>query len=111
MPFVDSPRPTTDAVGERLAKFARQLPHRFMAYDHYEGGKQLLDHRQTKREPKIQPDSVADDLGGEPVTGIAGANSCRHPTRLPTSMREHKRRAAKLTVPSRELAATATSPL
>src|SRR5215468_5784187 len=101
MPFVASPRkPTTDAVGERLAKFARPLPHRFMADDDAAGGKQLLDHTPPKREPKIQPDSVADDLGGEPVTGIAGANSCRHPTRLPTSMREHKRRAAKLTVPA-----------
>jgi hypothetical protein len=30
---------------------------------------------QPEREPKIQPDGVADDLGGEPVTGIAGARA------------------------------------
>ena len=94
MPFVANPRKaTTDLVSELLAKFARPLPHRFVADDDAAGGQQLLDHTQPKREPKIQPDGVADNLGGEPVTGIAGASGSRHPTRPPTSMRERKRRA------------------
>src|SRR5262249_5811046 len=93
MPFVANPRqPTTDPVGELLTKFARPLPHRFVADDDAAGSQQLLDHTQPKREPKIEPDGVADDLAGEPVTGIAGASSWRHPTRLPASMRKRKRK-------------------
>jgi hypothetical protein len=34
---------------------------------------------------------VADDLAGEPITGIAGASRCPHPTRLPTPVRFRKR--------------------
>ena len=45
-----------------------------------------------EREPEIQPDGVADNLGGEPITGIAGAGRCHHPTRLPTPVRFRKRR-------------------
>ena len=82
MPFVAKPRqPTTDPVCELLAKFARPLPHRFVADDDAAGGQQLLDHTQPEREPKIQPDGVADDLGGEPVPGIGREQlSSSHPT-------------------------------
>src|SRR5215831_7523189 len=101
MPFVANPRkPTTDPVGERLAKFARPFPHRFVADDDAAGGQQLLDHTQTEREAEIQPDGVADDLAREPIAGITGASRCHHPTRLPTPVRYRKRQAAKLTVPS-----------
>ena len=65
--------------------FEADLPPEIYAYQ------QLLDHTQPKREPKIQPDGVTDDLGGKPVTGIAGASGCRQPTRLPTSMSRRKR--------------------
>jgi hypothetical protein len=34
---------------------------------------------------------VADNLRGEPITGIAGASRRLHPTRLPTSVRFRKR--------------------
>ena len=64
MPFVAGARePTTNLVSELLAKFARPLAHRFVADDDAAGGQQLLDHTQPKREPKIQPDGVADNLG------------------------------------------------
>src|SRR5215469_2902512 len=103
MPFVaNSRQASTDPVSELLAKFARPLPHRFVADDDAAGRQQLLNHAQPEREAEIQPDGVADDLGGEPITSIAGASRCHHPTRLPTSVRFRKRGAAKLTVPSRD---------
>ena len=38
----------------------------------------------------IEPNGVADDLGREAVTGIAGAGGCRHPTCLSVPIRPHK---------------------
>src|SRR5271166_2395872 len=76
---------------------------RFVANDDATGRQQLLNHTQPEREPEIQPDGVADDLAGEPITGIAGTGRCHHPTRLPTPVRFRKRGAAKLTVPAASL--------
>src|SRR5271166_4201235 len=104
VPFVaDTREPAADPVGELLAKFAGPLPHRFVANDDATGRQQLLNHTQPEREPEIQPDGVADDLAGEPITGIAGAGRCHHPTRLPTPVRFRKRGAVKLTVPAASL--------
>jgi hypothetical protein len=91
MPFVaDAREPATDSVRERLAKFARPLPHRFVANSDAASGQQLLDHPQPEREPEIQPDGVANDLAWEPITGIASASRCHHATRLPIPMRYRK---------------------
>ena len=91
MPLVaDARGPATDSVGERLAKFARPLPHRFVANSDATSGQQLLDHSQPEREPEIQPDGVADDLAREPITGIASASRCHHATRLPIPVRYRK---------------------
>src|SRR5260370_28126283 len=68
MPFVANPgQATTDLVGELLAKFARPLPHGFMADDDAASGQQLLHHAQTKREAEIQPHGMADEFGREPI--------------------------------------------
>jgi hypothetical protein len=91
MPFVaDAREPATDSVRERLAKFARPLPHRFVANSDAASGQQLLDHPQPEREPEIQPDGVANDLAWEPITGIASASRCHHATRLPIPVRYRK---------------------
>ena len=83
MPFVANPRKaTTDLVSELLAKFARPLPHRFVANNDAAGGQQLLNHTQPERKPKIQPNGVAYDLAGESIAGIAGAGGFRHTIRL-----------------------------
>src|SRR3984893_13355006 len=83
MPLVANPRKaTTDLIGELLAEFARPLPHGFVADDDAAGGEQLLHHAETKREAEIQPHGMADNLGGEPISGVAGASGCCHPTRL-----------------------------
>jgi hypothetical protein len=73
----------TDPVGELLAEFARPLPHGFMAYDDAAGGQQLLNHAQPEREPEVQPDGTADDLGREAIPGIG-----RYPTRLHMPVRQ-----------------------
>jgi hypothetical protein len=72
-----------------------------MADDDGAGGEQLLYHTQPEREAEIQPDGVADDLGGEPVPGVAGASGYCQPTRLLTLTRRRKcSKATKLTVPA-----------
>src|SRR5215469_369302 len=38
---------------------------------------------------------MADDLGWEPIPGVAGANGCPHPTRLLTPSGSRKRRKAR----------------
>ena len=83
MPFVANPRKAaTDLVGEVLAELARPLPHGFVADDDAARGQHLLDHAQPERKAEIQPHGVADDLGWEPIAGVAGASGCPHPTRL-----------------------------
>jgi hypothetical protein len=96
MPFVARPRQApTDLVGELLAEFARPLPHGLVADDDAPGGQQLLHHAQTEREAEIQPDGVADDLGWEPIAGVADASGNRHPTRLLTPVPRRKRDSAR----------------
>ena len=101
MPFVANPRQaTTDLLGKLLAELARPLPHGLVADDDAAGGQQLLHHAETKWEAEIQPDGMADDLRGKPIAGVAGASGRRHPTRLPTPVRQRKPVAGtKLTVP------------
>src|SRR2546421_484516 len=83
MPFVaDVREATTDPVGELLAEFACPLPHRFVADDDAAGGQQLLHHAQPKREAEIQPDRVADDLGGKPIPARARYSGYRFPPEI-----------------------------
>src|SRR3954463_2230796 len=56
-----------DPVGEVLAELARPLPHTPVADDDAACSQHLLDHAQAEREAKVEPDSVADDLGRKPV--------------------------------------------
>jgi hypothetical protein len=47
------------------------------------GGKDLVDMAQAQREPEIEPDGVADDLGREPVAGVGRLGGWRaHSERL-----------------------------
>src|SRR5215472_8109644 len=100
MPFVADPRKaTTDPVGKLLAKFARPLPRGFVADDDAASGH----HTKPEREAKIQPHGMADDLGGEPIPGVAGASAYRHPTRLLTPIvRASAADSTKFTVPTKD---------
>jgi hypothetical protein len=96
MPFVANPRKAaTDLVGKRLAELARPLSDGFVADDDAAGRQQLLHHAQPERKAEIQPHGMADDLGREPIPGIAGARRCPHPTRLLTPICSRKRDKAR----------------
>jgi hypothetical protein len=103
MPLVaNSGKAPTNLVGKLLAELARPPPHGFVADDDAAGSQRLLHHAQAEREAEIQPYGVADDLGREPIPGVAGASGSRHPTPLltPACRRKPGKVRAKLTVPS-----------
>lgn len=73
VPFIANPRQALpDLVREPLAKLRRPLPHRLVTDDDAAGGQHLLNHAQAEREAEVQPQGVADDLGGKAVAGIGG---------------------------------------
>jgi hypothetical protein len=65
------------------------------------GGEDLVDMAQAERKSEVEPDGVADDLGREPMSGVAGGGGRRHPVRLPDPTLPQQ--AANLTVPSYQL--------
>ena len=76
-------------------------PHGLVADDDVAGGRQTFDHTRTEREAGIQPYSMADDPGREPVAGVSGAGSWRRPTRLPGPPCSRKPGSRQPTVPLR----------
>src|SRR4029077_8910672 len=111
MPFVAGPRkPTTDLVGKLLAELARPLSDGFVADDDAAGRPQLLHHAQPERKAEIEPHGVADDLGWEPIPGVAGASGCPHPTRLLTPICSRKRGKAHQVDGARRRAVSSTLP-
>ena len=84
VPFVATARRSpTDAVGEFLAELEAPLPDRLVRHRDAAGGQHLLDHAQAQREPKIQPDRVADDLSRVAMAGVNRVSRGPHPARLP----------------------------
>src|SRR6476659_6641833 len=76
-------RSPTDAVGKFPPEFEAPLPDRLVRHRDAAGGQHLLDHAQAQREPKIQPDRVADDLSGVAMAGVNRVSRRPHPARLP----------------------------
>src|SRR5438270_8569516 len=68
--------------GEFPAEFEAPLPDRLVRHRDAAGGQHLLDHAQAQREPKIQPDRVADDLSGVAMAGVNRVSRRPHPARL-----------------------------
>jgi hypothetical protein len=66
-------------VGIILAELQRPLPHRLMADPNPAGG----EHPETEQKPKVQPHDMADDLGWEPMTGVARMARRFHPSPMP----------------------------
>ena len=56
-------RSPADAVGEFAAEFQAPLPDRLVGDRDAASRQHLLNHAQAQREPEIQPDRVADELG------------------------------------------------
>jgi hypothetical protein len=68
-------------VGEALAKFLAPTPYRFIGDDDASFGQKQFDIPQAEAEHVIEPDGVADDLGGEAMT-VAGVRWRLHAANL-----------------------------
>jgi hypothetical protein len=74
MPLVARPRASaSELIGIGLAEFSAPFPNRLVGDDNATSGQQLFHIPVAEAEPEIQPDRVADDLGGEAVVLIAVA--------------------------------------
>src|SRR3954453_2084052 len=77
MPFVADPgKSATDLVGEMLTELVRPLSDGFVGDDDAASRQQLLNHAKPEGEAEVQPDGMADDLGREPIPGVASATRC-----------------------------------
>jgi hypothetical protein len=81
MPLVTGPRTTAaQAFGKALAKFLAPAPNGLIGDDDATLGQQELNIPQAEAEHVIQPDSMADDLGGKAMAvarvgrGLHGSN-------------------------------------
>jgi hypothetical protein len=94
VPLIPWPRPVTaQAVGETRTEFLAPTSHRLVGDENAALSQEQLNIPQAEAEHVVQPDSVADDLGGEPVAvvgigwrlhaaSLAGLRGCGH-ARLP----------------------------
>ena len=76
-------RAPTNAVGERAAKFQTLLPDRLIGHRDAASRQYLFDHAKTERKPTVQPDRVADDLGGVAMPGIKRGQRGLRPAQIP----------------------------
>ena len=95
MPFVaGSWASATQLIGVGLPKLEAPLSDRFVGENHAPFGQYLFDVPIAEREPKVEPDAVADDLGGEAMAlverreGGVVIPSASH--RLPKPARAHQ---------------------
>ena len=90
VPLVPWPRPAAaQAVGETRTEFLAPASHRLVGDENAALSQEQLNIPQAEAEHVVQPDSVADDLGGEPVAvvgigwrlhaaSLAGLRGCGH---------------------------------
>jgi hypothetical protein len=79
VPFVAGPgQPPTDDVGELLAKLEPPLADRLVADLDAPERQHLLNHSKAEREPEVQPNRVADQLGRKAMAGVKGIGRARH---------------------------------
>src|SRR5258707_14798110 len=91
VPLVDTDRrSSSDAAVEFPAEFQAPLPDRLVRHRDTAGGQHLLDHAQAQREPKIQPDRLADDLSRVAMAGVNQVSRPPHPARLPDQPGTHQ---------------------
>jgi hypothetical protein len=71
VPLVPWPRPVAaQAVGETRTEFLAPASHRLVGDDNAALSQEQLNIPQAEAEHVIQPDRIADDLGGEPVAVV-----------------------------------------
>ena len=82
VPLVPWPRAlAAQAVGETRTEFLAPASHRLVGDDNAALSQEQLNIPQAEAEHVVQPDSVADDLGGEPVA-VVGIGWRLHPASL-----------------------------
>jgi hypothetical protein len=59
---------TSQAVGETCSELLAPAPHRLVGDDNTSLSQDQLNIAQAETEHVVQPDGMADDLGGEPMT-------------------------------------------
>src|SRR5271165_4875192 len=91
----------TDAVGEFPTEFQAPLPDRLVCDRDAASRQHLLDHAQAQREPEIQPDRIADELGGIAIACIKRVSGRRHPAQISDYPGSAKPEAAQLDGASR----------
>jgi hypothetical protein len=71
MPFIaTNRRAAADPFGEFPTELLGPAANGFMADDDPARGQHFLDHPQAQREPKIEPNRIADHLGREAMAAI-----------------------------------------
>ncbi len=85
----------TDLAAIDPSERLRPAPDGLMADDASARRQQVLDHPQAERKTEIEPDSLLDDVGREPVAAINGFR-CRHHCAQRADVRRH---FVNLTVP------------
>ena len=86
----------TKAVGELLAEFQAPLPDRLVGDQDAAGRQHLFDHAQAQREPEIQPDRIADELGGVAIASVKRVSGRRHSGQISDHPNSAKPEAAQL---------------
>src|SRR4051794_24511159 len=103
VPFIArTGQPAPDLVGEALAELAPPLPHGLMTNDDGTRRQHLSPHAEVEREPKVEPNGVADALARKAVAGLRGFGGGFHAAPLPAPTFPAKPRP-KLTVPRQSL--------
>ena len=100
-------RSPTEAVGEFPTEFQAPLPDRLVADRDAASRQPLFDHAQAQREPEIQPDRIADELGGVAIASVKRVSGRRHPGQISDPPAPPSRRPLNLTVPRLYLLARA----
>src|SRR5208337_3550317 len=86
----------TDAVGEFPTELQAPLPDRLVCDRDAASRQHLLNHAQAQREPEIQPDRIADELGGIAIASIERVSGRRHPAQISDYPGSAKPEAAQL---------------
>jgi hypothetical protein len=83
----------TDAVGKFPSEFQAPLPDRLVCDRDAASCQHRFDHAQAQREPEIEPDRVADELGGMAIARINRISGVGHRTQIPDQA--HPRQAGR----------------
>ena len=72
----------TDAAGEFPAEFQASLADCLVGDRDAASVQHLFHHAQAQREPKIQPNRIADELGGVAIASVKRVSGRRHPRQI-----------------------------